>query len=588
MAATESLMEGGQATYEKNGEKVNFELQPKNIGLTKEQLESYRNDPFWKPVRTVLFAVFWLSWLLMFAAAIAIVVFSPKCAEKEQPIWYTTQVSYQISLPSFRDSNGDGIGDFNGVTEKLDLLRKVGVTTIHLSPVVEIDKDVLFDASAIIDENKVDERFGTEEELKNLIQVAHDKDMHVIMDLPIATVSKKHPWFANGETEHFVTVTPVNSLYNSEKFYNWAGKNQTKYLGSPDEDHPVLDMFSDNVRTRAVKIIQLYTSMGIDGINVGHVRDVAGIKVFELPDKEALEKGQNVIRTFAGIIRDSKDSTPEIKDKQLFFFASLNSRQSERPPTVERSLYHVVDDSYTKFKSADCEKKNLASCLFGYVNSSLSKVDSYSKYWQFENSESSRLADRFDPESAALMTMLQLCMPGAISLHYGQELGMQSSKVSKQNSAMRWNSDVNSGFSSTAELPKGLDTSKNGSTFDSHYSTESSLLKIVQKLAKLRQRDEIFSLGLGKVEVVDDVLALGRSHQNPNITSHTYLGLFNFGTENAVVKFKDFDVVLPPKEYDDGEIVVATERLSDFRPRQKIDFSSSLTLPAKQGILVKF
>ncbi|VDO97432.1 unnamed protein product [Heligmosomoides polygyrus] len=103
MAATQALMaeegKSGQAVLEKTAEKVIFELEPKTIGLTKEQLEKYRNDPFWKPVRTVLFALFWISWLAMFAGAILIVVLSPKCAEKQKPEWWQTKVSYQIRVP---------------------------------------------------------------------------------------------------------------------------------------------------------------------------------------------------------------------------------------------------------------------------------------------------------------------------------------------------------------------------------------------------------------------------------------------------------------------------------------------------------
>ncbi|VDN37992.1 unnamed protein product, partial [Cylicostephanus goldi] len=99
MASKQALMveEGklptNQAVFEKNAEKVVFELEPKTIGLTKEQLEKYRNDPFWRPLRTVLFVLFWVAWIAMFAGAILIVVLSPKCAVKQKPEWWQTKVS---------------------------------------------------------------------------------------------------------------------------------------------------------------------------------------------------------------------------------------------------------------------------------------------------------------------------------------------------------------------------------------------------------------------------------------------------------------------------------------------------------------
>ncbi|KAK6020673.1 hypothetical protein OSTOST_13670, partial [Ostertagia ostertagi] len=69
-----------------------------------------------------------------------IVVLSPKCAEKQKPEWWQTKVSYQLLTPTFYDTDNDGVGDFRGVSEKIDLLRKIGVTTIYPSPVIEIEK----------------------------------------------------------------------------------------------------------------------------------------------------------------------------------------------------------------------------------------------------------------------------------------------------------------------------------------------------------------------------------------------------------------------------------------------------------------
>ncbi|PAV64261.1 hypothetical protein WR25_13299 [Diploscapter pachys] len=123
-----------------NGETVNFELEPKTIGLTKEQLEKYRNHPFWKPLRLALYAIFWLSWVAMFVAAIVLVVLSPKCAARSKPEWWQTKVSYQVLTATFYDTDKDGVGDFKGISDKIDLLRKIGVTTIHPSPVISIHK----------------------------------------------------------------------------------------------------------------------------------------------------------------------------------------------------------------------------------------------------------------------------------------------------------------------------------------------------------------------------------------------------------------------------------------------------------------
>lgn len=102
----------------------------KFIGLTKEELQEYVNDPFWKRLRWILFILFWAAWIAMFVAAIAIVIGSPSCPPKPVRHWWQKKLSYQIFTKSFRDSNGDGIGDFNGVVEKLSGLKKIGVQTV--------------------------------------------------------------------------------------------------------------------------------------------------------------------------------------------------------------------------------------------------------------------------------------------------------------------------------------------------------------------------------------------------------------------------------------------------------------------------
>uniref|UniRef100_A0A1I7VEA2 Aamy domain-containing protein n=1 Tax=Loa loa TaxID=7209 RepID=A0A1I7VEA2_LOALO len=110
------------------------------IGLTKNELEKYCNDPFWKVVRYAMFVLFWVAWILMFLTAVLLIVFSPKCAVVKEPEWWRKQVSYQIFTPSFRDSNDDGIGDFNGIREKLHDLRKIGIRTIWVTPIITIQK----------------------------------------------------------------------------------------------------------------------------------------------------------------------------------------------------------------------------------------------------------------------------------------------------------------------------------------------------------------------------------------------------------------------------------------------------------------
>ena len=123
--------------------------------------------------RYTLFALFWLVWIGMFAGAIAIVIASPRCVAKKAKPWHHSAVAYQIFTPTFRDADGDGVGDFNGIKEKLNDLRRVGVTAIWPSPLLTTNKND-FGVAEIVDGESVDPRFGTESELMALIERAHD------------------------------------------------------------------------------------------------------------------------------------------------------------------------------------------------------------------------------------------------------------------------------------------------------------------------------------------------------------------------------------------------------------------------------
>ncbi len=86
--------------------------------LTKAQLLQYECDPFWVRLRWSLFVLFWLAWLAMLVAAVAIIVMAPKCYSPAPKHWWQKGPVYNVYVKSFKDSNGDGIGDIKGEVQK--------------------------------------------------------------------------------------------------------------------------------------------------------------------------------------------------------------------------------------------------------------------------------------------------------------------------------------------------------------------------------------------------------------------------------------------------------------------------------------
>ena len=111
--------------------------------------------------------------------------------------WLKNAVFYEIYPQSFYDSNNDGIGDINGITEKLDYIKDLGCNALWINPCFDSPfKDAGYD---VRDYKKVAPRYGTNEDLVNLFEAAHKKGIHVLLDLVAGHTSEEHPWFRESQ-----------------------------------------------------------------------------------------------------------------------------------------------------------------------------------------------------------------------------------------------------------------------------------------------------------------------------------------------------------------------------------------------------
>ena len=144
---------------------------------------------------------------------------APTPIKESTPVnWWSNDVFYEIFVRSFNDSNGDGIGDFNGITQKLDYLQELGVTAIWLMPIFPSPSYHGYDVTDYYDVNP---QYGTMDDFKTLVEEAHKRDIRIIIDLVINHTSDKHPWFKEAKKD-------PNSPYRD--WYIWS-KTDPKYLG---------------------------------------------------------------------------------------------------------------------------------------------------------------------------------------------------------------------------------------------------------------------------------------------------------------------------------------------------------------------
>src|SRR5687768_18067792 len=111
----------------------------------------------------------------------------------DDPLWFKDAIIYELHVRAFRDSDGDGIGDFKGLIEKLDYLRDLGVTALWLLPFYP--SPLRDDGYDIADYNSVHQSYGTLNDFKSFLRAAHDRGLRVITELVINHTSGEHPWF---------------------------------------------------------------------------------------------------------------------------------------------------------------------------------------------------------------------------------------------------------------------------------------------------------------------------------------------------------------------------------------------------------
>lgn len=221
----------------------------------------------------------------------------PHVSEK----WWKEAVAYQIYPRSFKDSNGDGIGDLRGITSKLDELQYLGVSVLWLCPMYKSPQDD--NGYDISDYQDIQPEFGTMADFDELLREAHARGMKVLIDLVVNHTSDEHPWFIESRSSK---DSPKRDWYiwrdgkNGREPNNW----ESIFGGSAWEHDPVTDQYflhlfsrkqpdlnweNHEMRREVYRMINWWLERGIDGFRVdaiSHARKKSGLP--DLPNPEDL------------------------------------------------------------------------------------------------------------------------------------------------------------------------------------------------------------------------------------------------------------------------------------------------------------
>ena len=210
--------------------------------------------------------------------------------------WWKESVVYQIYPKSFKDSNGDGVGDIRGIIQKLDYLKELGVNVLWISPMLESPQDD--NGYDISDYRRIYKEYGTMEDYEELLSEAHKRDIRILMDLVVNHTSDEHNWFiesrkskANPYRDYYIWKDPVNGKEPN----NWGGafggsaweydpQTQMYYMHLFSKKQPDLNWENEKVRQEVYDMMKFWCDKGIDGFRMDVISMISKDQSF--PDGE--------------------------------------------------------------------------------------------------------------------------------------------------------------------------------------------------------------------------------------------------------------------------------------------------------------
>ena len=360
--------------------------------------------------------------------------------------WWKSAVIYQIYPRSFCDSNGDGIGDLQGIISKLDYLKELGIDAIWLSPVYRSPQDD--NGYDISDYQDIDPLFGTLEDMDQLIAEAKKRGIRIIMDLVLNHSSDEHPWFLEAKKsrdnpyhDYYVWRDGVEGIYPNDlkagfggPAWQWVPECGQYYLHQFSVKQPDLNWDNPKVREEIYKMIQWWVDRGIGGFRLDVIDKIA-----KEPDRMVMEEG-TMLHPYL-----KEMSKAVFQQKELVTVGEAWSATPERallysnPDGSELSMVfqfeHILLD-----QQPGKEKWDLAPLPFVQFKEILAKWQKalYQKGWNslfFENHDLPRSVSRFGNdgryrvESAKMLATCLHGMQGTPYIYQGQEIGMTNTRM---------------------------------------------------------------------------------------------------------------------------------------------------------------
>ena len=433
-------------------------------------------------------------------------------------------VYYEVFVRSFADSDGDGIGDFNGLTSKLDYLKDLGIDGLWLMPINESPSYHGYD---IINYNTLNRDYGTEEDFKRLLEEAHKRDIKIIMDFVINHTSSSHPWFLSATfspsspyRSYYRFVQPTDTeRYNEKDVSPWNSKvwhqaGNLYYYGIFTDSMPDLNYNNKAVRESIKAAATKWLEMGVDGFRLDAAIHIYGDHEFKKQDQ--LSSNIQWWNEFALACEEVnpnvylvgeawQDHNPLAEYVQPF--------DTKFDFSLQANLTYAVKNGLSVTTQGDDLATSLETLLKTYET-----VDSnYINGIFAANHDQDRVMSTIGvTDKAKLIANIYLTLPGNPFIYYGEELGMRGSKPDELiRLDFKWNDNLSS-LPNTNWMKSMYDkdsSSINADTpsLEQQRNDPDSMYHHYKKLLSLRKEYPALALGDYTALNTSDIKVLGYS-----------------------------------------------------------------------------
>ena len=409
--------------------------------------------------------------------------------------WWQSSVIYQIYIRSFQDANGDGIGDLKGVIQRIDYLEWLGIDVVWLTPFFPSPMaDFGYDVS---DHRDVDPTFGTLEDLEQLINLLHQRNIRIIIDFVAAHTSDQHPWFLESRSSRSSATRnwyfwkdpnseggPPNNWigrFDGLSAWEWDPTTNQYYLHSFLKEQPDLNWRDQGCEAAMLNVIDFWLQKGVDGFRVD-----AAYRAYKDP-----EFRDNPVNKEWQPGMEPSDRLHEVYNKDVpdihYFNKMLRSFVDARGEHLLIAELYKPLETIVKHYGRDDEfhlplnSELMSSDLVWHADQIRSVVERYESLlpaqawpnWSLGNHDKHRVATRLGIAQARIAMMLVLTLRGTPTIYYGDELGMEDAWIpwehiqdpweihapgigvgrDPERSPMHWNKDLHAGFCANNVVP---------------------------------------------------------------------------------------------------------------------------------------